>query len=136
MKWFLIVLKKYAVFTGRARRKELWMFTLFCVIFWILLMILDKVLGTTFNLDKQGIGNVLFSIFVGEGWFDAIFGLAIIIPSWAVCWRRLHDIGKSGWWNLLFFVPIIGWIILLVWHCTDSQVGENTYGGNPKEIIE
>jgi len=136
MKWFFIVLKKYAVFTGRARRKELWMFTLFCIIFLIPLLVLDKVLGTSFNLDKQDTGNVLFSMFVGYGWFEAIFTLAIFIPTWAVCWRRLHDIGKSGWWNLLFFVPIVGWIILLVWHCTDSQVGENKYGTNPKEVIE
>ncbi|MCL2593057.1 MAG: DUF805 domain-containing protein [Defluviitaleaceae bacterium] len=132
MKWFFIVLKKYAVFTGRARRKEFWMFTLFCIILGVVLMILDRIFGTTFNLDKESTGDYLFSIFVGGGWLDSIFNLAVFVPGLAVSFRRLHDIGKSGWWNLLAFVPIIGWIILLVWNCRDSQPDENKYGVNPK----
>jgi len=136
MKWFFKVLKQYAVFKGRARRKEFWMFTLFVIIFGVVFMILDKVLGTTFNLDKENICDRLIYFLVGRGWIDATFGLAIFIPSLAVTVRRLHDIGRSGWWYLLFLLPIIGWIILLCWHCRDSDEGENKYGANPKEQSE
>ena len=135
MKWFLLALKKYAVFKGRARRKEYWMFTLFYVVFLIALAILDRVLGMTFSFEKQCICYSLLSILIGYGWLEAIFSLALFVPSWAVSFRRLHDIGKSGWWNLLFFIPVVGWIILIVWCCTDSQAGENKYGSNPKELL-
>jgi uncharacterized membrane protein YhaH (DUF805 family) len=124
MKWFLIVMKKYAVFTGRARRKEFWMFTLFSIIFSIMFMILDYVCGTKSEGE--------FSV----GLFESAFSLAILVPSIAVTVRRLHDIGKSGWWFLLVFAILIGWIILLVWNCTDGEPGENKYGTNPKEIAE
>jgi uncharacterized membrane protein YhaH (DUF805 family) len=136
MKWFFIVLRKYAVFTGRARRKEFWMFTLFFVLFSLGFALVDKVLGTTFGLEKGIWSDELISLFTGWGWFESVFSLALFVPSLAVTFRRLHDIGKSGWWILLFFIPIIGWIILLVWHCTDSDEGENKYGPNPKEIVE
>jgi len=122
MKWFILALKKYAVFTGRSRRKEFWMFALFSAIFAITAMIIDYVLGTTTKGE------------VSIGLFESVYNLAILIPSLAVTCRRLHDIGKSGWWILLVFAIIIGWIILIIWHCRDSQVGENKYGVNPKEF--
>jgi uncharacterized membrane protein YhaH (DUF805 family) len=111
----LTVLKKYADFSGRASRAEFWCLILFNIIAEIILLILDSMLNT---------GGILFSIFV----------LAVFIPTIAVEVRRLHDIGKSGWFLLLIFIPIIGPIILLIWFIKDSQSGTNQYGPNPKEI--
>lgn len=114
MNWFLKCLKQYADFSGRARRTEYWMFTLFNA---IISLILGFVLAT--------IGLVFLSY---------IYSIAILIPSLAVCIRRLHDIGKSGWWYLIGFVPVVGTIVLLIWFCTDSQPGNNEWGPNPKGI--
>jgi len=119
MNWYLTVLKKYAVFTGRARRKEYWMFVLFNIIFYVVAIILDNILGTAIE-D------------LGYGLFYILYTLGVIIPSIAVAVRRLHDIGKSGWWIFISLIPIIGvfWFIVLV--ATDSQAGENEYGPYPK----
>lgn len=114
MNWFLKCLNQYADFSGRARRTEYWMFTLFNA---IISLILGFVLAT--------IGLVFLSY---------IYSIAILIPSLAVCIRRLHDIGKSGWWYLIGFVPVVGTIVLLIWFCTDSQPGNNEWGPNPKGI--
>ena len=84
MSWYLAVLKKYAVFSGRARRKEFWMFALFNFIFGAVAAILDNVLGIA---GEQGYGVIY-----------ALYGLAVLIPNLAVQVRRLHDVGKSGWW--------------------------------------
>ena len=120
MQWYLMVLKKYAVFSGRARRKEYWMFILFNVIFSFVAATLDYVLGTGFGEFGYGIIYLLY-------------GLAIFIPGLAVSVRRLHDTGRSGWWLLINIIPIIGWIWLLILMVTDSTPGENKYGPNPKE---
>jgi len=119
MNWWLTAMKKYAVFNGRARRKEYWMFTLFNVIFSIVAIVLDNILGTA-------------SEDLGYGLIYGLFGLAIIIPTLAITVRRLHDIGKSGWWILISLIPIIGGIWLFVLTVTDSQPGDNQYGANPK----
>ena len=124
MNWYLKVLKQYADFSGRARRRELWMFTLFNLIFLIVAAILDNVLGITFNIMGQ-------SAFYG--WLYVIYALAVFIPGLAVAVRRLHDIGKSGWNYFIGLIPLVGAIILLVWFCKDSQKGENKWGVNPKE---
>ena len=120
MNWYLKVLKNYAVFSGRARRKEYWMFVLFNIIFSIVAVILDNILGTAI----EGIGYGLFYI---------LYCLAVLIPGLAVSVRRLHDIGKSGWFLFIALIPIIGGIWLLVLMCTDGNAGENKYGSNPKE---
>jgi len=121
MNWYLQVLKKYAEFSGRARRKEYWMFSLFNVIFMIVAMILDNILGTTAGELPYGV-------------FYFLYALAVFIPGLAVSVRRLHDIGKSGWMILIALIPIIGAIWLLVLMVTDSNPGENQYGQNPKEV--
>lgn len=121
MNWYLAVLKNYAGFSGRARRKEYWMFVLFNMIFGIIAMILDNVLG----IAMEGIGY---------GPIYGLYLLAIIIPSIAVGVRRLHDVGKSGWMMLITFIPLIGAIWLLVLFVTDGNPDENQYGANPKEI--
>ncbi len=121
MNWYLKVLKQYADFSGRARRKEYWMFVLFNMIFAIVAMILDNVLG----IAMEGIGyGPLYGLYV----------LAMLIPGLAVTVRRLHDVGKSGWMFLIVLIPLIGAIWLLVLTVTDSQQGTNKWGQNPKEM--
>ena len=121
MNWYLKVLKQYADFSGRARRKEYWMFALFNVIFIASAMILDTVLVVT-------IGELPYGVFY------FLYSLAVLIPGLAVYVRRLHDIGKSGWMILIAIIPIIGPIWLLVLTLTASNHGENKYGSNPKEV--
>lgn len=121
MNWYLEVLKKYAVFSGRARRKEYWFYVLFNAIFAIIAMIIDNVLGLTFQ-D------------IGYGPVYTLYVLATLIPSIAVSVRRLHDIGKSGWYLLVGLIPCVGGIILLVFDVTAGDVGENEYGADPKEF--
>ena len=122
MNWYLQVLKKYAVFSGRARRKEYWMFTLVSTIFSIIAMIIDNILGASIEGTGLGIFNILYS-------------LAVLTPSYVVLVRRLHDVGKSGWMILIGLIPIIGPILVLVLTVTDSNPDENKYGPNPKEIL-
>ncbi|MBL9175504.1 MAG: DUF805 domain-containing protein [Verrucomicrobiales bacterium] len=121
MNWYLSVWKQYATFSGRARRREYWMFTLFNFIAAVLLVIADAAIGGT------GTGG-------GTGWLTGIYGLAALIPGLAVTIRRLHDTGRSGWWILISFVPLIGGIILLVFLVGDSESGDNAYGPNPKAL--
>jgi uncharacterized membrane protein YhaH (DUF805 family) len=114
MEWYLRVVKdNYANFKGRARRKEYWMFFLFNMLFVFVAAIIDYILGTF---------PLIYVIYV----------LAVIIPSLAVFIRRLHDIGKSGWWFFIGLIPIIGVIWLLVLLFTDGNPGENSYGPSPK----
>jgi len=120
MNWFLEVLKKYAVFNGRARRKEYWFFYLFYIIFIIVLVLIDGVTGT---LDEG----------TGIGVLSGIFILAMIIPGIAVTIRRLHDTDRSGWWILISLIPFIGGIWLLVLMVLDGTPGQNQYGPDPKE---
>lgn len=121
MNWYLDVLKKYATFSGRARRKEYWMFSLFNVIFAFVCGFLDGLLG--FISYETGLG-ILGSLYI----------LATFLPSLAVLVRRLHDTDRSGWWVLIGIIPLIGPIVLLVFACLDSKVGENRFGPNPKEL--
>ncbi len=65
---------------------------------------------------------------------STIFSLAILIPSISVSVRRLHDIDRTGWWVLISLVPLVGWIVLLVFHVQDSTLGPNKYGPNPKSV--
>jgi len=121
MNWYLKVLKQYADFSGRARRKEYWMFFLFNTIFAFLAAIIDNVVGTA-------------SPELGYGVFYGIYALAMFIPGLAVGVRRLHDVGKSGWMMFIALIPLIGGIWLIVLMVTDSNPGENQYGQNPKEV--
>ena len=122
MNWYIQVLKNYAQFTGRARRSEYWYFTLFNAIFMVLAMGLDNVLGTA--MYPWPYGYVYF-----------IYALVVLIPGFAVCVRRLHDVGKSGWMALICLIPIVGAIWLLVLLFTDSQAQSNKWGESPKVLI-
>jgi uncharacterized membrane protein YhaH (DUF805 family) len=117
MNWYTTVLKKYAVFTGRARRKEFWMFVLFNVIISFVLGIVDGVAG----LNKNGFGVL-----------GAIYTLAVLIPGIAVSIRRLHDTDRSGWMLLLGLIPLVGAIILLVFYIGEGTPGTNRFGPDPK----
>lgn len=120
MNWFQTALRKYAVFTGRSQRSEYWYFVLFYFLIALALNFLDMMAGTMYGTAEIGL-------------FSGLFGLAMVVPSLSVGVRRLHDIGKSGWWLLLGIIPLIGGIILIVWACRDSAPGTNAYGPNPKE---
>ncbi|HEX5081730.1 MAG TPA: DUF805 domain-containing protein [Blastocatellia bacterium] len=122
MNWYLDVLKKYADFSGRARRKEYWMFVLFNILICIAIMIFSAILASI-DTSLALIGTLLL----------VVYGLAIIVPGLAVTVRRLHDTGRSGWWILIALVPVAG-IVLLVFEVQDSTPGENEYGKNPKEL--
>ena len=119
MSWFIEALRKYAVFSGRSRRKEYWFFVLFVVVISIVLTTIDGLIGA---YDRS----------MGVGLLSTIFSLAILIPSIAVSVRRLHDIDRTGWWVLISLVPLIGWIVLQVFTVQDSTPGTNRYGPNPK----
>ncbi|MDO5036540.1 MAG: DUF805 domain-containing protein [Porphyromonas sp.] len=126
MKWFLKVLRQYADFSGRARRKEYWYFTLFDFIFAFVAGALDNILGL--NLPAT-MGTP-----IPYGYIYLLYGLAVFIPALAVTVRRLHDIGKSGWWVLIALIPLVGAIWLLYYLVLDSVPGANRWGENPKEV--
>lgn len=117
MSWYLGVLKKYAVFDGRARRKEYWMFILINIIVSFVVGFIDGIL----------------EIYTGEELFilSTLYVLILFLPTIAVQVRRLHDTNRSGWWVLLIFVPILR-IVLLVFLIQDSDPNPNKYGNNPK----
>lgn len=128
MQWYLKVVRdNYANFSGRARRREYWMFVLFNLIFAIVAMIIDMILGTGF---KMGMGA--YSTTLPYGWIYLIYMLAVIIPSIAVGVRRLHDLGKSGWMLLIVLIPFIGAVWILVLFLMDGTPGPNSYGPSPK----
>jgi uncharacterized membrane protein YhaH (DUF805 family) len=111
MSWFIEVLKKYAVFSGRARRKEYWMFALFATIIYVVFLVV--------------------SLVTEQSWIVFLPIVAFLLPGLAVTARRLHDTGRSGWWILFQLVPIAGPITLFVFSVRDGEPGENTYGPNP-----
>jgi len=119
MQWYLMVLKRYAEFSGRSRRKEYWYFTLISLVIGIILAIISVSFDLMFMNGQYGI-------------LDSAYQLAVLIPSIAVSVRRLHDTSHNGWWLLLAFVPVVGWIWLIVLMATDGISGENAHGANPK----
>jgi len=114
MNWYLEVLKKYAEFTGRARRTEYWMFFLINLIIAVILVVVEM------------------AVITGPGVLYGIYMLAILLPALGVTVRRLHDTGRTGWWVLVWLIPIVGPIVILVFMVLDSQPGDNEYGPNPK----
>lgn len=118
MNWYLEVLRKYAVFSGRARRKEYWMFFLFNLIIYFVLGIIGEIV----RIAPQ----------INGGELASIYALGVLIPGIAVGVRRLHDTNRSGWWLLINFAPLIGTVVLIVFMVQDGQTGDNRYGQNPK----
>lgn len=122
MYWYLEVLRKYTVFSGRSRRKEFWMFSLISGIIALGLAFIDIALGLDFGSDFGAVSGVLSSL----------YSLGVLVPNVAVTVRRLHDTGRSGWWVLISFIPLVGLIVLLIFMVQDSKDGENEHGPNPK----
>jgi uncharacterized membrane protein YhaH (DUF805 family) len=138
MNYYMQAFRKYAVFSGRARRMEYWMFTVinFAIIFAL------NMLGGALGLGSFALGSLggdtaaAFGSIIGIllGFIPGlIFCLVILLPSIAVGVRRLHDTGRSGLWMLLGLIPFVG-LILLVFMLIDSQPGDNEYGPNPKGV--
>jgi uncharacterized membrane protein YhaH (DUF805 family) len=115
MDYYKLAFQRFSDFTGRSRRSEYWYFVLFNMLVAIGLFVVD-------------------SLIWGYPILYFLYAIAVIVPSIAVAVRRMHDIGKSGWWLLITFVPFVGGIILLVFLATDSQPGPNQWGNNPKEV--
>ncbi|MDR3414996.1 MAG: DUF805 domain-containing protein [Nevskia sp.] len=115
MNWYVEVLKKYAVFDGRAGRTEFWMYTL---INFVVSLVVGAV-GSAIHLHVLGM----------------IYGLAVLLPGIGVAIRRLHDTNRSGWWLLLSLVPVIGVIVLIVFFAMESDAGGNQYGPNPNVAV-
>jgi len=121
MNWYLIALKKYAVFSGRSRRKEYWYFYLFYILFIFVLTFIDVMIGTYDEVAEIGL-------------FAGVFILFMLIPLLAASVRRLHDTDRSGWWLLINLIPLIGVIVFTVFTLQDSKPGENQYGSSPKNV--
>jgi len=120
--FFIDAIKNYATFKGRATRQQYWMFYLFYIIFYIILAVLENSLGLTIG-DKGDFG---------EGILTLIYSLGLLIPSLAILARRLHDIGRSGWWILLILIPLIGGLVIFIFTVLDSQRQANEYGESIK----
>lgn len=113
MDWYIKVMQNFLVFTGRARRKEYWMFGLINFLITIGLGMAESMVGL-------------------PGTLSSFYALVVLVPSIAVSVRRLHDTGRSGWWMLLNFLPVLGTIVLIVFFIFDSEEGTNEYGPYPK----
>lgn len=122
MHWYIDVLKKYTVFSGRARRKEFWMFFLFSAIISIFLAVIDEFMGWQFEMDGESLG-----------FLSTLYYVAVIVPYLALIFRRLHDTERSGWWILIAFIPIVGVLVLLVFMILRGTAGENRFGPDPKD---
>ncbi len=109
-------LSKYATFSGRARRSEFWFFFLFQMLALLVAGIIDGILGT-------------------DGGFYGLVSLVFILPVLAVSVRRLHDTDRSGWWVLLGLVPVVGFIVLIIWYCTKGTAGDNRFGVDPTASV-
>ena len=104
----------YVNFSSRACRSEYWYWILFIIIADVVAAIIDQVLGMQL--------------------VTGLFGLATLIPNIAIAIRRLHDLDRTGWWILLGFIPLIGWIILLIWYITKGTDGPNRFGPDPLSV--
>lgn len=116
--------KRYTDFQGRSRRSEYWWPQLFFILVYIALIV---VIGVASILGS--VGQILAGI-ASLAYF--VFALAVLIPSLAVVFRRLHDLDKSAWWILIGIIPLIGSLVLLYWFCQPGTAGSNQYGPDPK----
>jgi hypothetical protein len=118
-------LRKYAQFSGRARRSEYWLFALFTFAVSIAITILRLIVAGPQSLENNSF-DVLSLV-------SLAFSLAMFIPSLAVSFRRLHDTDRSAWWILIGLIPLIGAIVLLVFYCMPGTTGPNKFGADPKQ---
>jgi len=123
-------LRKYASFSGRACRKEYWLFTLFVILVSLILFQLSAPIGDSADQSMEPgalpFGNKYVALALG------LFLLLMLLPSLAVTIRRLHDSNRSGWWWLIGLLPVAGGIILLIFYFLDGTPGPNRFGPDPK----
>jgi len=112
MEFFIGAYKQYADFQGRANRQKYWMFYLFYIIFYIALSVVDSFIGT-------------------GGLLGGLFALGSFVPSIAIAARRLHDTNRSGWWQLIILIPLVGLIVLIVFLAQKGTSDENKFGQDP-----
>lgn len=136
--WMTLPLRRYAQFSGRARPREFWMFVLFIWLGFVLLAIVEGMLGL--SVTEQWVRSGPWWTTAGYrthgGPLTGLFALAMLIPHLAVMVRRLHDTDRSGWWLLLFFVPILGALTLLIFFIIGGTRGSNRFGPDPVETGE
>lgn len=114
MHWYVLALKKYAEFSGRAHRTEYWMFFL-----------INLLIAIGINVVEGTMGSMILG---------TLYALALLIPGLAAAARRLHDTGRSGWWQLILLIPVIGFIVLVVLLAQPTQSGANDYGPEPVRV--
>jgi uncharacterized membrane protein YhaH (DUF805 family) len=112
--------RKYADFSGRASRSEYWWWALFAFLVYVVARVLDELIFP--GSGRFGGSYMTFGILSG------IMGLALFLPNWAVAVRRLHDTDRSGWWYLIIVIPLIGWIILIIFLASAGTSGVNRFG--------
>ena len=140
MTCYLAALKDYAGFRGRALRREYWMFVLVNAIIGCALVVIGKLTkmpdGPTFGIgmSRNGLGVWGIGVFSDPVLFQA-YALATFLPFLAVEVRRLHDTGRTGLWWLFGLVPVLGWIVLVVFCSADGAAGANRYGPGPKAAV-
>jgi uncharacterized membrane protein YhaH (DUF805 family) len=128
-RYFIGTLKnKYVDFSGRATRSEFWYFILFFVVLSFIINLLDS-----FFINPVLLGMTPMEASKG-GMLSMLFSLAMLLPQISLGVRRLHDIGKTGWWMLVGLIPFFGWLVMVYFFVTDSEAGDNIYGSNLKEI--
>lgn len=131
LEWMMLPYRRYAAFSGRSRRREYWLFVLF---YFLVSAVVSAVFGKP--VSQSGPFGFHYGIWLEQGspgyWVSSVFSVLSLIPSLAVQVRRLHDIDRSGWWMLAWFVPLLGWVVMLVFLCLDGTAGANRYGNDPK----
>ena len=121
----LTMTKNFAEFSGRATRREYWMFQLAGILFWFVFSFAVVILSGVLSLIDESL--VIVAMFLSY-----LYPLAILIPSLGILVRRLHDTGRSGWMILLSLIPFVGPIVLFIFTLLDSQTGTNAYGSSLK----
>lgn len=128
MHCFVLALKNYAQFTGRAQRSEYWCVYLLLIALYPIVVVLN--VAVMYTIGHNIYGGVVFVLLM------LVSFLLMLVPSISVFVRRLHDIGHSGWWALTAFIPFVGFIPWIYVGLQDSQPGPNQYGPSPKENVE
>lgn len=127
MEWYIRAFKKATQFSGRAHRREYWMFFLWNAVFGLAASIVDRAAGLEFD---TGIAIGGEPVTVGVVWI--VYSLVVLVPSLAIVSRRLHDVNRSGWWQLIGLIPIVGLVVVIVWLATQGMNGPNQFGPDPR----